>query len=299
MPKKNNKTGIKHLEKNHINWFPGHMNKAIKEIKNRIKQVSIVIEVRDARAPMTSGNQDNYYGNGEKPYLIVLNKTNLADPEAVKLWKEWFIKKNEPFIFINALDKSSIKAIVKRSKEIIQAHRLKSNATTAGKEKIKMMILGLPNTGKSTIINSLANRNASKAAATPGQTTTQLWVKVDKNLEILDTPGVMPPKVNKKIQGMWLSAIHAIPDHVVTPDYSACFIIEHLLKIKSDAFKEHYKFEALDVDLLEACNHIAKTRGCLRSGGDYDYDHVYRIVLNDFRKGLLGLTCFELPPKNP
>ena len=242
MPKKNNKTGIKHLEKNHINWFPGHMNKAIKEIKNRIKQVSIVIEVRDARAPMTSGNKDNYYNNGEKPYLIVINKTNLADPESVKLWKDWFSEKNEPVLFINALDKTSIKIIVKRSKEIIQAHRLKSNATTAGKDKIKMMILGLPNTGKSTIINSLANRNASKAASTPGQTTVQLWVKVDKNIEILDTPGVMPPKVNKQIQGMWLSAIHAIPDHVVTPDYSACFIIEHLLKIKSQDLKEKYKF---------------------------------------------------------
>ena len=106
-----NKVGIKYLERNHINWFPGHMNKAIKEIKNKIKQVSIVIEVRDARAPLASGNKDNYYSDGEKPYLIVINKTNLADPKAVKLWEDWFTKKNESFIFINALDKESKRSI--------------------------------------------------------------------------------------------------------------------------------------------------------------------------------------------
>ncbi len=291
-----NKTGIEHLENNHFNWFPGHMNKAIKEIKKNIKLVMIIIEVRDARAPMVSGNKDNYDSNGEKPYLIVLNKTNLADPKAIKLWQEWFSKKKESFIFVNALDKKSIKAIIKRSKEIIHAHRLKSNSTIPAKDKIKMMVLGLPNTGKSTIINKLANRDATKAAPNPGQTKVQLWIKVDKDLEILDTPGVMPPKINQQIHGMWLSAIHAIPDHIITPDYSACFIVEHLLKIKSQAFREHYKFESLNIDLIAACDHIAKQRGCLRSGGGYDYDHSYKIILGDFRKGNLGPTCFELPP---
>ena len=161
---------------------------------------------------------------------------------------------------------------------------------------MKMMILGLPNTGKSTIINMLANRNASKVAAKPGQTKVQLWVKVDNDLDILDTPGVMPPNIENQIHGMWLSAIHAIPDHIVSPENSACFIIEHLLKLKSTAFKEHYDFESLDVDLLTACDHIGKRRGCLRSGGGFDYDHIYKIILNDFRIGALGLVSFGVPP---
>ncbi len=293
---KKKKTGIEHLENNHINWFPGHMSKAIKEIKKNIKLVNIIIEVRDARAPLASGNKDNYDSNGSKPYLIVFNKTNLADPEAVKLWQDWFTKQNESFMFINALDKKSIKTIVNRSKEILHAHRLKSNSTASSKGKMRMMILGLPNTGKSTIINKLANRDASKAASNPGQTKVQLWVKVDKDLDILDTPGVMPPKINKQIHGMWLSAIHAIPDHIVPPDQSACFIVEYLLKTKSEIFKEHYKFDSLDIDLITACDHIAKLRGCLSSGGSYDYDHTYKIIIGDFRKGHLGLTSFERPP---
>ncbi len=293
---KKNKTEIEHLENNHINWFPGHMSKAIKEIKKHIKLVNIIIEVRDARAPLASGNKDNYKSNSGKPYLIVFNKTNLADPEVVKLWQKWFTKQKESFMFINALDEKSIRTIINRSKKIIYAYRLKSNSTAPSKNKIKMMILGLPNTGKSTIINKLANRDATKAASNPGQTKVQLWVKVDKDLEILDTPGIMPPKIDQQIHGMWLSAIHAIPDHIVTPDQSACFIVKYLLKTKSEIFKEHYKFSSLEVDLITACDHIAKLRGCIRSGGSYDYDHTYKIILNDFRKGNLGLTSFERPP---
>tara|TARA_R110000868_G_scaffold258137_10_gene515425 strand:+ start:2993 stop:3889 length:897 start_codon:yes stop_codon:yes gene_type:complete len=294
--KQKKKTGIEHLENNPINWFPGHMNKAVQEIKSHIKSVNIILEVRDARAPLVSGNKGNYSHAGDKPYLIILNKTNLADPEAVKLWQDWFTKQNESFIFINALDKSSIKTIIKRAKEILLAHRLKSNPDATDKEDMKMMIIGLPNTGKSTIINKLSNRNASKAAATPGQTKQKLWVKVDPHLSILDTPGVMPPKIEKEVHGMWLSAIHAIPDHITTPDYSACFLVEYFLKKRSSVFQEHYEFESLDIDLITAVNHIGKRRGCLRHGGNYDYDHIYKIILADFRSGALGLISFELPP---
>ena len=293
---KKNKSGIEYLEQNHINWFPGHMKKAIEKIQQSIKLVNIIIEVRDARAPMASGNKENYQSRGQKPYLIVLNKTNLADPEAVQSWTNWFTKQNESFIFINALDRKSIKSIIKRAKEILHAHRLKSNSAATQKDKMKMMVLGLPNTGKSTIINKLANRDASKAAQKPGQTTSTLWVKAGKDLDIIDTPGVMPPRIDVQIHAKWLSAIHAIPDHIVTPDESACFIVEFLLNLKSSGFKEHYKFESLDIDLVTACNHIGKLRGCLRSGGHYDYEHIYKIILGDFRKGAFGPICFELPP---
>ncbi len=296
MAKRKKLTGIEHLENNPINWFPGHMNKAIQEIKSNIKLVNIIIEVRDARAPMVSGNKGNYSHAGDKPYLIVFNKTNLADPKAVQIWQDWLTKKNESFIFINALDKSAIKQIIKKAKDILLTHRLKSNPEATDKDDIKLMIIGLPNTGKSTIINQLSNRNASKAAATPGQTKQKLWVKVDQNISIIDTPGVMPPKIEKEVHGMWLSAIHAIPDHITTPDYSACFLIEYFLKKKSEDFKNFYEFESLDIDLITAVNHIGKRRGCLRKGGDYDYDHIYKIILTDFRAGSLGLICFELPP---
>jgi len=293
---KKNKSGIEYLEQNHINWFPGHMKKAVEQIQQNIKLVNIIIEVRDARAPMASGNKENYQSRGQKPYLIVLNKTNLADPDVVLSWEKWFTKQNESFVFINALDKKSIKTIIKQAKKIIHAHHLKSNPTAPPKDKMKMMILGLPNTGKSTIINKLAGRDASKAASKPGQTKATLWVKAGEGLDILDTPGVMPPRIDVQIHAMWLAAIHAIPDHVIKPDYSACFLVELLLNLKSPGFKKHYKLETLEIDILTVCNHIGKLRGCLRSGGDYDYEHIYKIILSDFRKGAFGPICFEQPP---
>ncbi len=294
--KKTKKTGIEHLEQNYINWFPGHMNKAVKEIKKNIKLVNIVIEVRDARAPLASGNKESYCQNSDKPFLIVLNKTNLADPAVIEQWKKWFAQQGEPFIFINALDKGSIKKVVDQARKVLYEHRLKSNPDAQLKSKIKMMILGLPNTGKSTIINKLANRSATKAAATPGQTRNQIWVKVNSDVDLLDTPGVMPPKIKEQIHAMWLSAVHAIPDHIVTPEDSACFIIRHFIKNHVEIFAEHYKFTTPPTDLIEALDFIGKKRGCLQKGGEINYDQVYNIVINDFRRGILGATSFEAPP---
>ena len=281
-----------------INWLPGHMITATKDIRKSIKLVDIIVEVRDARVPMVSGNKAIYDNFSETPHLIVFNKTNLADPEAVKLWQAWLTEQKESFIFINAMDKISIKNIIKRCKQVVHARLVKLDTTGTAKKELSMMLLGLPNTGKSTIINKLSNRNATKAAATPGQTKVKLWVKADKDLKILDTPGVMPPAIQEEIHAMWLSAIHAIPDHIITPEYSSCFIVEHLLKKRSTDFQEFYKFETLDMDLITAVEHIGKRRGCLRSGGggSYDYEQIYKIILTDFRKGSLGLTSFELPP---
>jgi ribosome biogenesis GTPase A len=280
-----------------INWRPGHMIKAIKDIKSTIQRVDIIVEVRDARVPMVSGNKDIYNSGGKKPYLIVFNKTNLADPEAVELWKTWLTKQKESYVFINALDNKSIKMIVRRTKEILQNHHIKTNSTASAKKEVSMMILGLPNTGKSTIINKLSGRNATKAAATPGQTKLKLWVKVDKELSILDTPGVMPPIIHEQVHAMWLSVIHAIPDHIITPEYSACYIVEYLLRMRSSAIHDLYKIEAEKKELIEILDHIGKRRGCLAPGGGFDYDHVYKIILADFRKGALGLISFERPPK--
>jgi ribosome biogenesis GTPase A len=274
-----------------INWLPGHMIVATKDIKKSINLVDIVIEVRDARVPLVSGNKGIYDSGATKPHLIVFNKTNLADPKVTALWKDWLSKEKESFIFINAMDKGSIKTVIKRARDILRARNF-------SKKEMSMMILGLPNTGKSTIINKLSGRNATKAASTPGQTKIKLWVKAEKDLRILDTPGVMPPVIHKQVHAMWLSAVHAIPDHIITPEYSAAFLVEHLLRIKSKAFQDFYKMESLDIDLNTAIEHIGKRRNCLIAGGGFDYEYIYKIILTDFRKGSLGLISFEYPPLN-
>ncbi len=277
-----------------INWFPGHMNKAMKNILNGIKKVDIILEIRDARSPLTTGNKALHEKVKGKSRLIVVNKTNLADPETLELWRAWFDEKKEPYIFINCFDKGSMKKVVSLAKKVVDEKR---GEERSAKNKMKMMIVGLPNTGKSTIINKLASRNATKVAAKPGQTQVQLWVKINDDLELLDTPGVMAPIIDSYEQGIWLCALHAIPDKVITPEIPACYIVEHFLKKRSLQFKEHYKIDEYKDDLIETLNQIAVSRGCVRKKNEFDYERVYQLVLHDFRKGDLGPVSFGIPPK--
>jgi ribosome biogenesis GTPase A len=158
------------------------------------------------------------------------------------------------------------------------------------------MIVGLPNTGKSTIINQLANRNATKVADKPGQTVMQQWITIDKDVELLDTPGVMPPRIDKPQHALWLSAIHALPDDISGEEDTALFLVKHLLDQKSLEFMERYKLSESDNLVDEVLLKIATVRGCLRQKGLPDLDRVYKLVLADFRKGDLGKTSFGTPP---
>lgn len=280
------------------NWYPGHMAKALREIKQKLNTVDIVLEIRDARVPLASGNRSIYEGLGQKPRLIILNKVNLADPEIVAKWKVWFEKEGEPFYFVDCFDKAAMKAAIKMARKIVDDNRRACNPELLeSKAKLKLMIVGLPNTGKSTIINQLANKSAAKVADKPGQTQIQQWITVDSNVELLDTPGIMPPMVEKEEHGLWLSAIHAIPDDIAGEENVAVFIVKHLLARKSQAFLERFKLESFDISVDDALLAIAKLRGCLRQKGLPDLERVYKIVLAEFRKGELGKTCFGLPPR--
>jgi ribosome biogenesis GTPase A len=281
---------------NQINWFPGHMNKAVKKIKERIKSVDIILEVRDARAPLATGNSELTKIFSQKGHLILLNKENLANPNATKIWKDWFDKQKTPYYFFDGLNKESVKQIITMSKQIVKERRLQSNPDGNFKKNFKMMVIGLPNTGKSTIINTMANRNASKVANKPGQTQQQLWVKIEDQLTVLDTPGVMPPKIVKHEHGVWLTALHAIPDTVVPPEVPACYLVEYFLKNNSEIFQLRYKLNSLSGDLITTLDQIATNMGCIQKGGVADYDRVYKIILGDFRKGALGRVTFGSPP---
>lgn len=281
-----------------INWYPGHMARAIREIKEKLKLVDIVLEIRDARAPLASGNFALEETLRQKSRLIVLNKVNLADPKAIHLWGEWFAKKGDPFLFIDCFDKSSMKKVIAEAKSIVEQKRRESNPENyQERTKLKLMVIGLPNTGKSTIINQLASRNAVKTADRPGQTQVQQWIVIDKDLELLDTPGVMPPMLAKAEHGLWLSAIHAIPDDIVGEELPARFLVEHLKKENSKEFKERYKLESLDLSVEEILEKIAVLRGCIKQKGVHDFDRVHKLILLDFRKGELGKTCFGVPPE--
>jgi ribosome biogenesis GTPase A len=281
------------------NWYPGHMAKALRDIKKNLNFVDIVLEIRDARAPLVSANPALNEGLESKCRLILLNKANLSDPSMMKAWSKWFTDKEEAHLFINCFEKNSMNKVLSMAREIVEANRLKCNPDYVAKnEKLKIMIVGLPNTGKSTIINQLAGKSATKVADKPGQTKLQQWINIAKDIDLLDTPGVMPPKIAKVEHGLWLSAIHAIPDDIADEETTAIFVITHLCERKSQDFLKRYKLESFEQSPAEILLHIAKARGCLKQKGEADLERVYKLVLAEFRAGELGRTCFKLPPKS-
>lgn len=281
-----------------FNWYPGHMARALREIKQKLKMVDIVLEIRDARVPMVSGNRNLNESLGQKRKLILLNKVNLADQELVAQWSKWFDEQGEPYLFVDCFDKPALKKVISMARKIVEQNRKECNPDyVETKTKLRMMIVGLPNTGKSTIINQLANRNATKVADKPGQTQIQQWINIENDIELMDTPGVMPPQIEKEEHGLWLSSIHAIPDDIAGEETTANFVLGHLLKIKSQAFLERYKLESFNLTNDEALLKIATVRGCLKQKGLPDLDRVYKLLLAEFRKGDLGRTCFGAPPK--
>lgn len=278
-----------------FNWFPGHMMKAMRDIKAKVGLVDLVMEIRDARVPLVSGNKSLTTSIKGKSRLILLNKANLADPEMNKKWAAWFEEQGEPYLFINCLDKTSLKQVLTFAKKIIEKKRKDCNEDIAAKDKYKFMIIGLPNTGKSTFINSVANRNATKVADKPGQTQVQLWVKVDDEMDLLDTPGVMPPEIESDEHKLWLSIINAIPDGIVGEEDPACYLTSLMLKNKSQKFMERYKLDTFDLTLDEAFTKIATVRGCLKQKGLPDLPRVHKLILMDFRAGELGQVSFGHP----
>ena len=279
-----------------INWFPGHMAKALRKVKDNLQKVNIVLEIRDARLPLTSGNESLHEVSGNKHRLIILNKVDLAEEGNVKLWEEWFEKQDTPYLFLNSFEGVTIKKLMELSRHIVESKKEKENK----KLNLRMMIIGVPNTGKSTIINQMASKKATKAANTPGLTRNQQWVNLADGIQLMDTPGIMPPTIHTDEQGHWLCAIHAIKDDIIGEDQVAYFVVTHLLT--KDFYKENlkkfYKIETLPDDPMEVIEEIGRIRNFVKKGGVVDLNRVYKIILFDFRKGDLGQCSFEIPPKS-
>jgi len=281
-----------------INWFPGHMAKAMREAANMISRVDMVLEIRDARLPLTSGNPAMEKHLKQKPRLVLLNKANLADKANMKLWLDWFIERNEPpVLFINALKETSIKAILKKARSLMADKWKRYQRKKIHHPPLRMMLLGIPNTGKSTIINRLARRKAANTGDRPGITRSQEWIVLGRDLELLDTPGIMPPRIETEEQGMWLCAIHAIKDDIVSPEKLALFLVNKLLKDPPLEFRERYRLE--NEESAEAHGTILKIGELLhfrKKGGEIDFGKTCNQIMLDFRKGRLGAYSFERPP---
>lgn len=275
------------------------MAKALRDVRLKISKVDLVLEIRDARIPLASGNPSLEKALNQKPRVIVFNKANLAEKNNIRLWQHWLSERNERFQFINAFDEKSLKKLLKMARAMMHPKWQKFISKGIHPPPLRIMLLGIPNTGKSTIINRLTRRKAAGTGDRPGVTRTQEWIVLGKDLELLDTPGIMPPRIDTEEQGLWLCAIHAIKDEIIGKEKVASFVVDHLQQALSPEFLTKYQLsDSETAGGEELILKIGSNLNCLKKGGEVDYAKSCSQILHDFRLGLLGACSFEKPPED-
>ena len=281
-----------------VHWFPGHMQKAHRQIEERIKLVDIVYELLDARIPYSSQNPLIKKIVGSRNRLIILNKADLADPRITKIWLNEFERQGLKAIAIDSLHSSAKEKILTKSKEMLIEKFAKEKAKGLRPRPIRAMIIGIPNGGKSTLINTLAKRKAAQAANRPGVTKAQQWIKVAAELELLDTPGMLWPKFESRHVGFSLALTGAIKDSILPIDDVSIYAVKYLLENYKGLLMERYKIQDEQVDLedpVSILTAIGENRKFLISGGEIDYDRVCDTLIKEIRDVKLGRLSFETP----
>jgi len=281
-----------------IHWFPGHMQKARRQIEERIKLVDIVYEILDARIPYSSQNPLIKKIVGQRNRLVILNKADLADSRITKMWLDEFEKLGLHAIAIDSLHSSAKEKILTRSKEMLTEKFAKDKAKGLRPRPIRAMIIGIPNSGKSTLINTLAGKKAAQAANRPGVTKAQQWIKVAAEVELLDTPGMLWPKFESRHVGFSLALTGAIKDSILPIDDVSIYAVKYLLENYQESLMERYKIrdEQIDPgDPISVLTAIGENRKFLISGGAIDYDRVCETLVKEIRDIKLGRLSFETP----
>ena len=277
-----------------IQWFPGHMAKARRQIEEKLKVIDIVYEIVDARIPLSSSNPMLNEIIKNKPKLILLNKDDLADPKITDQWIKYYQSKGFIAIPINSLTDNLEKMIYQKTKEILSESIVKDEAKGLTSNPFNAMVLGIPNVGKSQFINNLAKKNKAKTGNLPGITKMQSFLNAGDNLRVYDNPGVLWPKFDDELTGMRLALLGSIKDSILPIDDVALYGIEYLKMYYPAGLEKRYNINLKTLETnIEILDEIGKRRGCLVSGGEIDYDRVFNLFLNDLRNGQLGRMSFE------
>lgn len=278
-----------------INWFPGHMVKTKREIKENLKLVDAVIEIRDARIPNSSKNPDIDQLCKGKPRIILLNKCDLANEKITKEWKK-SLENNETVVLeVNALKNDGLKNIKPALLKLLKEKHDRLKAKGLVKITTRVMVVGIPNVGKSTFINKMARNNIAKTGDRPGVTKSKQWIKTSIGIELLDTPGVLWPKFEDEQVGLNLAFTGAIKDEIMDIEELAFNLVKKLEVDFKDQLMTRYKLEHLSEETIENLDNIARKRGCLISGGNIDYNRIAVILLDEFRGGKIGRISLERP----
>lgn len=278
-----------------IQWYPGHMAKAKRQVSEQLKKVDVVFELVDARIPYSSRNPMIDDVIKQKPRVVILNKKDMTNLKELEKWEIYF--KNEGFYPV-AVDAKHGKNLKNVEVEAIKATQEKFDREKAKGLKpraIRAMIVGIPNVGKSTLINKLAKRSIAETGNKPGVTKQQQWIKVGKSLQLLDTPGILWPKFEDEEVGKKLSLTGAIKDSIVHLDEVAIYGLNFMIKHDVSALKRHYNIDTHeDAETLDWFDAIGRRRGLLQKGNEVDYESVIELIINDMRNAKIGTYCFDI-----
>ena len=280
-----------------IQWFPGHMTKTKRMIEEHLKAVDVVAELLDARLPVSSANPMVEELVSGKPRIIILNKADLANPRATDQWISYYEKKGIPVLPMsvgNSKNKKKLLQVIRDTAEPILAKWKRRGMKS---RSVRLMILGIPNVGKSSLINFLAGTAATRTANTPGHTRGKQWVRLSEGLDLLDTPGVLWPKFDDQTAALRLAATGAIAGDVFNASEVVAELMSSLAKTSPEILKEQYNIENPDQDPQVLLEQAGRRRGCLLPGGNIDFDRAEMVVLRDFRNGKLGRITLDPIPE--
>ncbi len=292
------------ISRNAINWYPGHMNKARIMMEENIRLCDLVIEIVDARAPLSSRNPDiDRIGKG-KGRVVILNKSDLSDPALNEKWRTFFNSKGIQAVLLDSKGKKGLKNVLPAAKAACAAKISKDKSKGIVNTTLKAMVVGIPNVGKSTFINAFVGKNVATTGNKPGVTKGKQWISINKELELLDTPGILWPKFEDQEVGRKLAYLGSINDEILVTEELAGDLLFQLYRDYPQLLEARYKITADVYDgddggfsnpRSRMLDHIAKSRGCLKKGGEVDYFKTAGVVLDDFRSGRIGSITLERP----
>lgn len=286
-----NENEMRNLNKTNINWYPGHMAKTKRLIKEKINQIDIVFEVIDSRIPYSSKIVDIEQYINNKPRLLIMTKYDLCDKKVTNKWVKYYETKGYKVICIDL--NTNTNKIIETTKELMQEKQENREKKGMLSKKIRVLIVGIPNVGKSTLINRLVGKKAVTVGNKPGITKSLDWIRINDDLELLDTPGILWPKFENEIVSFNLASLTAIKEEILPIEKVVCYILKTLYKYYPDILKERYGITEIDEEFIDTFENIGKRRGCLIKGGEVDYDKVCNVVMNDIKDGYIKNITFD------
>lgn len=290
MSNDNKKEGVNKIG---INWYPGHMAKTRREISEKLNLIDIVYEVIDARMPRSSKIVDIDDLIKNKPRLLIMTKYDLCDKNETNKFIKYYEELGYQVIPVDLMTGTNVSKIIDASEVVLKEENEKRKSKGLKPRNIRALILGIPNAGKSTLINRLVGKKSAGVGNKPGFTKSLSWIRIHKNIDLLDTPGILWPKIEDQEAAHILASFSSIKEEILNEDQIASFILRKLYELYPKSLEERYGISEFDEDLIDAYDMIASRRGALTKGGVADYERVSRIILQDFKNGYFGPVTFD------